>query len=167
MVAVVAQPLLAAGSRASGSFSATSAKTNIRSTAFRADKNVCPTVQKWLVRTNLALVTSPLPAASSLTMKKQTQKWRDATIAIHAGEEKHGVGVPVAPVITRSSNFTFANVYSSGRASALRPLSGPVVARDDMSLPLTAKSYSVLCGSRGGGHVARCGEHWNGSLRWT
>ena len=74
-------------------------------------------------RTNLALVTALRPAASSLIMKKQEQKWHNATTAIHAGEEKHGLSVPVAPVITRTSNFTFANTeelkrWAEGKSSA-------------------------------------------------
>lgn len=47
----------------------------------------------------------------------------DATLAIHAGEERVGVGVPVGVSIARTSNFTFANtetmkLLSEGKASA-------------------------------------------------
>ena len=48
-------------------------------------------------------------------MKKPTKKWRDATAAIHGGEEKHGVGVPVATPIARTSTFTFSSTEEMKR----------------------------------------------------
>jgi len=39
----------------------------------------------------------------------------DATLAIHAGEKKHGVNGPVATPIIRSSTFTFANTAEMKR----------------------------------------------------
>lgn len=48
-------------------------------------------------------------------MKKAGQHWGDATIAIRAGEKKHGVGAPVAPVITRASTFTFSSTAEMKR----------------------------------------------------
>jgi len=36
-------------------------------------------------------------------------RWGDATLAIHAGEKKHGHNAPVAPEIVRTSNFVFAD----------------------------------------------------------
>lgn len=56
-------------------------------------------------------------------MKKQKKPWGHATIAIHAGEEKHGVGGPVVPAITRASTFTFSGTaemkrWAEGKSSA-------------------------------------------------
>lgn len=57
-------------------------------------------------------------------MKKDTRHtWRTATRAIHCGEEKHGVGVPVATPIARSSTFTFSSTaemkrWAEGRSKA-------------------------------------------------
>ena len=47
----------------------------------------------------------------------------DATLAIHAGEPKHGRNGPVAPAIERTSNFTFASTaemkrWAEGKSSA-------------------------------------------------
>src|SRR5579863_197623 len=39
----------------------------------------------------------------------KTPKWGDATLAIHVGEEKFGVGEPVGTSIARTANFTFAS----------------------------------------------------------
>lgn len=55
--------------------------------------------------------------------KRQIRRWNDSTAAIHAGEERFGVGGPVAPPITRSANFTFANtremrLWAEGKSSA-------------------------------------------------
>jgi methionine-gamma-lyase len=43
------------------------------------------------------------------------KKWADATLAIHAGEEKHGVDAPVATPIFRTSNFTFSGTAEMKR----------------------------------------------------
>ncbi len=58
-------------------------------------------------------------------MKKtaKTKPWGDATIAIHAGEEKFGVGEPVGTSIARTANFTFSNTeemkrWAEGKSSA-------------------------------------------------
>lgn len=58
-------------------------------------------------------------------MKKAAKARRpsDATLAIHAGEERTGVGVPVGVSIARTSNFTFEStetmkLLSEGKASA-------------------------------------------------
>jgi methionine-gamma-lyase len=40
---------------------------------------------------------------------KKPPRWGDATLAIHAGEAKHGHNGPVAPEIVRTSNFVFAD----------------------------------------------------------
>jgi methionine-gamma-lyase len=49
-------------------------------------------------------------------MKKDTrQSWRDATRAIHGGEEKHGIGTPVATPIARTSTFTFSSTAEMKR----------------------------------------------------
>jgi methionine-gamma-lyase len=56
-------------------------------------------------------------------MKNPTDKWDDATRAIHIGENKHGVGVPVATPIAQTSNFTFSSTaemkrWAEGKSSA-------------------------------------------------
>lgn len=58
-------------------------------------------------------------------MKKSSKarKRGDATVAIHAGEEKFGVGEPVGTSIARTANFTFANteemkLWAEGKSSA-------------------------------------------------
>jgi methionine-gamma-lyase len=51
-------------------------------------------------------------------MKKPAKKIKtagDATLAIHAGEEKFQVNGPVGPEIVRTSNFTFANTEEMKR----------------------------------------------------
>jgi methionine-gamma-lyase len=47
--------------------------------------------------------------------KKNDHAWGDATRAIHAGEAKHGVGVPVATPIARTSTFTFSSTAEMKR----------------------------------------------------
>jgi methionine-gamma-lyase len=57
-------------------------------------------------------------------MKKQKRDtWRTATRAIHGGEEKHGIGAPVATPIVRTSTFTFSStaemkLWAEGRSKA-------------------------------------------------
>ncbi len=58
-------------------------------------------------------------------MKKSSKarQWGDATIAIHAGEEKFHVGEPVGTSIARTANFTFASTeemkrWAEGRSPA-------------------------------------------------
>lgn len=58
-------------------------------------------------------------------MKKQMKEKRlaDATLAIHAGEERAGIAVPVGVSIARTSNFTFKStetmkLLAEGKASA-------------------------------------------------
>ncbi len=46
---------------------------------------------------------------------KHGRRWSDATQAIHGGEVKHGVGVPVSTPIARSSTFTFASTAEMKR----------------------------------------------------
>jgi len=46
---------------------------------------------------------------------KHGRPWRDATKAIHSGEAKHGIGVPVATPIARSSTFTFSSTAEMKR----------------------------------------------------
>lgn len=48
-------------------------------------------------------------------MKKPSHSWGDATRAIHSGERKHGVGVPVATPIARTSTFTFSSTAEMKR----------------------------------------------------
>src|SRR5579863_5250250 len=53
----------------------------------------------------------------------KTPKWGDATLAIHVGEEKFGVGEPVGTSIARTANFTFASTeemkrWAEGKSSA-------------------------------------------------
>src|SRR5580700_820600 len=58
-------------------------------------------------------------------MKKSAKEKRsgDATLAIHAGEEKFRIGAPVGTAISRTANFTFANteemrLWAEGKSSA-------------------------------------------------
>lgn len=58
-------------------------------------------------------------------MKKlpKAKRWRDSTLAIHAGEERTGVGAPVGTSIARTANFTFASSeemkrWAEGKSSA-------------------------------------------------
>jgi methionine-gamma-lyase len=58
-------------------------------------------------------------------MKKslEKRKWGDATLAIHAGEEKFGIGDTVGTSIARTANFTFANTeemkrWAEGKSAA-------------------------------------------------
>lgn len=56
-------------------------------------------------------------------MKMPTKKWGDATLAIHSGENLHGVGAPVTTPIVRTSTFTFPNSeemkrWAEGRSKA-------------------------------------------------
>lgn len=48
-------------------------------------------------------------------MKNQKPQWADATRAVHAGEEKHGIGAPVATPVVRTSTFTFSNTAEMKR----------------------------------------------------
>jgi methionine-gamma-lyase len=55
--------------------------------------------------------------------KKNIQRAGDATVAIHAGEEKFRIGAPVGVQIARSANFTFASTeemkrWAEGKSSA-------------------------------------------------
>src|SRR6266851_8990726 len=47
--------------------------------------------------------------------KKLAHNWGDATRAIHSGESKHGVGVPVSTPIARTSTFTFSSTAEMKR----------------------------------------------------
>ena len=47
--------------------------------------------------------------------KKPAHHWGDATHAIHGGEKKHGVGVPVSTPIARTSTFTFSSTAEMKR----------------------------------------------------
>src|SRR5713226_6428483 len=47
--------------------------------------------------------------------KKPAHGWGDATRAIHSGESKHGVGVPVSTPIARTSTFTFSSTAEMKR----------------------------------------------------
>src|SRR5580658_5542406 len=50
-------------------------------------------------------------------MKKsmKAKRWGDATLAIHAGEEKFRIGSPVGTSIARTANFTFASTEEMKR----------------------------------------------------
>jgi methionine-gamma-lyase len=59
----------------------------------------------------------------SMKRSAKPRRLRDATLAIHAGEERSGVGVPVGVSIARTSNFTFEStetmkLLSEGKTSA-------------------------------------------------
>jgi methionine-gamma-lyase len=75
--------------------------------------------------TNLALAVTRLGRSSWRTMKKRVTDHRlaDATLAIHAGENRSHVSVPVGTSIARTANFTFANTeemkrWAEGKSSA-------------------------------------------------
>jgi len=56
-------------------------------------------------------------------MKNARNHWKPATVAIHAGRERHGVGAPVGLTISRTSNFTFRNteemrLWAAGKSKA-------------------------------------------------
>jgi methionine-gamma-lyase len=58
-------------------------------------------------------------------MKKsrKSKHWKDATLAIHAGEEKHDLHASVGTTVERTANFTFASseemkLWSEGKSSA-------------------------------------------------
>jgi methionine-gamma-lyase len=62
---------------------------------------------------------------ASLTMKKpgKQKRWGDATIAIHQGDERFHVGVPVGTTVARTANFTFESTeemkrWAEGKSSA-------------------------------------------------
>jgi methionine-gamma-lyase len=101
------------------------------------------------------------PAAFSLIMKKQKREWHDATTAIHAGEEKHGVSVPVAPNITRSSNFTFANtaelkLWAEGKSSAYiyTRYGNPTVAIAEEKIARLEGAEAAVCTASGSAAIS-------------
>jgi methionine-gamma-lyase len=54
---------------------------------------------------------------------KKSKHWKDATLAIHAGEEKHHLHASVATTVERTANFTFANseemkLWAEGNSAA-------------------------------------------------
>ncbi len=56
-------------------------------------------------------------------MKHSRNSWKSATVAIHAGTERHGVGTEVGLPISRTSNFTFRNteemkLWAAGKSKA-------------------------------------------------
>ena len=56
-------------------------------------------------------------------MRKNAKRAGDATLAIHAGQEKFGIGASVGVEIVRTANFTFANTeemkrWAQGKSSA-------------------------------------------------
>jgi cystathionine beta-lyase/cystathionine gamma-synthase len=58
-----------------------------------------------------------------MAKKKQALRWADATRAIHAGEPRRGLNVPVTTPIVRTSNFNFAGTaelkrFAEGKSKA-------------------------------------------------
>jgi len=58
-----------------------------------------------------------------MTKTTKNKRLSDATLAIHAGEEKFHISAPVATSIARTSNFTFANteemkLWAEGKSAA-------------------------------------------------
>jgi len=56
-------------------------------------------------------------------MKHSQNSWKSATVAIHAGTERHGIGTEVGLAISRTSNFTFRNteemkLWAEGKSKA-------------------------------------------------
>lgn len=74
----------------------------------------------------LALAVADLAGSSWPAMKKTVKSRRrlaDATIAIHAGEEKFHISAPVGTSIARTANFTFASTeemkrWAEGKSAA-------------------------------------------------
>jgi methionine-gamma-lyase len=62
-------------------------------------------------------------AFRDMSASSKSKKQGDATLAIHAGEERFHLGAPVATSITRTANFTFASTeemkrWAEGKSSA-------------------------------------------------
>jgi methionine-gamma-lyase len=58
-----------------------------------------------------------------MKISSKAKRWGDATLAIHAGEEKFGVATGVGTSISRTANFTFASTeemkrWAEGKSSA-------------------------------------------------
>ena len=56
-------------------------------------------------------------------MKHNRNSWKSATVAIHAGTKRHGIGTEVGLPISRTSNFTFCNteemkLWAAGKSKA-------------------------------------------------
>jgi len=78
-----------------------------------AQFGACATDLKWV----------KLASAMKRTTKIKTGSPGDATVAIHAGEDRFHVGVPVGTSIARTANFTFASTeemkrWAEGKSSA-------------------------------------------------
>jgi methionine-gamma-lyase len=54
-------------------------------------------------------------ASSIMKKSSKTKRWGDATLAIHAGEEKFRIGTSVGTSIARTANFTFASTEEMKR----------------------------------------------------
>ena len=74
---------------------------------------------------NLALACGEKLREPARAMKKNNKKksWGDATLAIHAGEEKFHVSAPVGTSVARTANFTFGSaeemkLWAEGKSSA-------------------------------------------------
>ncbi len=50
-----------------------------------------------------------------MTMKNSRKHWKSATVAIHAGTDRHGVNAAVGLPISRTSNFTFVDTEEMKR----------------------------------------------------
>ena len=70
------------------------------------------------------VVRSSVGRIQLLSMKaKRNKQWSAATLAIHGGEDRHGVNGPVCTPVVRSSTFTFADTaemkrWAEGRSKA-------------------------------------------------
>ncbi|MGH9738085.1 MAG: trans-sulfuration enzyme family protein [Candidatus Acidiferrales bacterium] len=82
-------------------------------------------------------------------MRKSEKKGRlgDATLAIHAGEERTGVGVPVGVSIARTSNFTFESTEKMKLLSEGK-ISGYIYTRHgNPTLAIAEKKIAALEGA--------------------
>jgi methionine-gamma-lyase len=73
----------------------------------------------------MALANARRSGSSFAAMKKnsESKRWTDATLAIHAGEQRYHVNGPVVAPVARTSTFTFRNTeemkrWAEGKSSA-------------------------------------------------
>ena len=72
---------------------------------------------------NLRLPAGLCKSADTMKQSATVKRLADATLAIHAGEEKFQLGAPVGTSIARTANFTFAStkemkLWAEGKSSA-------------------------------------------------
>ncbi len=83
-------------------------------------------------------------------MKNAEKQWRDATRAIHSGEPRHGANLPVGPTITRTANFTFANMEDMKRWAEGRSKSYIYTRYGNPTLAVAEEKLAALEGGAAG-----------------